>query len=68
MLDLIDRGPVTKLFAMETPINANMNMNININMNSSINTNKNSIASNNSNVVSMNKTMSVKNALLMDDI
>lgn len=57
MLDLIDRGPVTKLFAMETPVNA---------MNSSINTNTNSITSNNG--MSMNKTMSVKNALLMDDI
>ena len=57
MLDLMDRGPVTKLFAMETPVNA---------MNSSINTNTNSITSNNG--VSMNKTMSVKNALLMDDI
>lgn len=69
MLDLFDNGsltsPATKLFVLETPVS----MNGTINMNSSINGNTNFSTSTNTNMnMNMNKTMSVKNALLMDDI
>lgn len=68
MLDLFENGsmtsPATKLFALETPSSINMNMNATISMNSSTNANNTKINAS----TNMNKTMSVKNALLMDDI